>query len=1082
MQRKLFINGLLLIILILVPYLTQGKEIITLDQSDVGFVQSLTSTSGPFADMRSIEDKGFPMLPTISYKYYITSDIVVSGITILKTVKEHIPGSYDIPPFQNELDLDMLDTNMPRNEVVYSSSAPYPAVPIEFAGIGFKRGHQIATVVVYPYEYIPATKELYFYSSLEFEFIYDSLNQTPAHYKRLDNGTIETIKNVVANDYDVPETYDYFQTAKAAHSMTIDSIPCVIITNLQMQPAFEEYAWWKTICGNRTEVMRVDVIDMLYPGDSIQIKIRNFIRDYYETKYTDYFLLGGDVDIIPGMFVDSQNDKVLTDLYYSNLDSTWNDDGDSLFGECEWRGDTVDYEPEVYVGRIPCNTFSEAQAVIDKLMTYQTDTSMTDYQTKILFISSGLRNEGDALSFNQDLDSLLSVEFTPTYCDMLPGDSVISEMENGYGIMVNYSHAQHPDNFLTDYIVGYGAVDPVYANEFDSLNTDGQYSIFFNNTCKNVKLDDTDYECLSRRFMLSPEGGGVGYIGSTYIEWSFSYRGLHKYMFGQIFDSNKTQICKVMTDAKAKLWTPRYNHTDDIYRYGMFAYMYLGDPQLEMWTEQPRKLRLYLSVDTVIAETTANISVIVIDEYDEPVSDALICLTKGYDGVYELAYTGDYGEVAFDNIYFPSAGTATVAARKSNCFPIVDSIEVISGGGGCPMLYVQNGTDYQFINNILAQSEDLSLPVGNYADYYPIYSIPLLDDNSIKIRIQEGGKEKSYFDQLALKYIYYPIDKQVAYTNKGEFKYISDNYLMPISAVTDKDEDVLDQIKAFDDYQYSSTLPGSIVVKYKCPDGIGKIGSEGGGGIEPPPGGKNPSKILADEVLNKNVVVSILDEVESWQTVDTHYPRVMKTGRFTDLSDYWSGSELTVKIEWNSDISIDCLPYILFEGDGIEQFEVSLSSAVHSVKGDLSAEAAAADNSELTLSPGEYIDFEFDGIPYLCQNRIAAVLKAVGRYEQITDEGTSGDGFAFDQNYPNPFNPATTFSFSLPVSADVNLSIFNILGQKVAEVVNGNMVPGRHEVVWDGLNTQGQLTASGIYFAKFRAGTFTNIKKIMVVK
>jgi flagellar hook assembly protein FlgD len=74
--------------------------------------------------------------------------------------------------------------------------------------------------------------------------------------------------------------------------------------------------------------------------------------------------------------------------------------------------------------------------------------------------------------------------------------------------------------------------------------------------------------------------------------------------------------------------------------------------------------------------------------------------------------------------------------------------------------------------------------------------------------------------------------------------------------------------------------------------------------------------------------------------------------------------------------------------------------------------------------------------------------------------------------YPNPFNPSTTISYTIPATlsgVDINLSIYNVTGQLVAELVDGPRGAGEHAVVWNAINGQGQGVASGVYFYRFRA-------------
>ncbi len=90
--------------------------------------------------------------------------------------------------------------------------------------------------------------------------------------------------------------------------------------------------------------------------------------------------------------------------------------------------------------------------------------------------------------------------------------------------------------------------------------------------------------------------------------------------------------------------------------------------------------------------------------------------------------------------------------------------------------------------------------------------------------------------------------------------------------------------------------------------------------------------------------------------------------------------------------------------------------------------------------------------------------------------------FALHQNYPNPFNPQTVIRFDLPRQAEVELEIFNILGQRVKMLKDEEMEPGRYEVVWNSLNDGSKLVASGVYFYRLTAGDFVDSKKMLLLK
>ncbi len=90
--------------------------------------------------------------------------------------------------------------------------------------------------------------------------------------------------------------------------------------------------------------------------------------------------------------------------------------------------------------------------------------------------------------------------------------------------------------------------------------------------------------------------------------------------------------------------------------------------------------------------------------------------------------------------------------------------------------------------------------------------------------------------------------------------------------------------------------------------------------------------------------------------------------------------------------------------------------------------------------------------------------------------------FRLDQNYPNPFNPATTIYYQLPVAGAVRLEIFDVLGQRARTLVNEVRPAGAYSISWRGRDDGGHSVASGIYFYRLEAGTFTNVRKLMLLK
>lgn len=104
-----------------------------------------------------------------------------------------------------------------------------------------------------------------------------------------------------------------------------------------------------------------------------------------------------------------------------------------------------------------------------------------------------------------------------------------------------------------------------------------------------------------------------------------------------------------------------------------------------------------------------------------------------------------------------------------------------------------------------------------------------------------------------------------------------------------------------------------------------------------------------------------------------------------------------------------------------------------------------------------------------------------------TDVDANEDSFIPDdynlyQCYPNPFNARTTIVFDLPRFEQVEIEIYNILGQKVKSFNKSGMEPGRHRWIWDGTDFNNQEVSSGVYFYLLQTTNFSAFKKMLLLK
>jgi len=143
------------------------------------------------------------------------------------------------------------------------------------------------------------------------------------------------------------------------------------------------------------------------------------------------------------------------------------------------------------------------------------------------------------------------------------------------------------------------------------------------------------------------------------------------------------------------------------------------------------------------------------------------------------------------------------------------------------------------------------------------------------------------------------------------------------------------------------------------------------------------------------------------------------------------------------------------------------------------------ENLDQFLSPGGIITWSVDvtdGIDTVFTTD-ERVIFVIGKYAALAvEETTIPDEYSLNQNYPNPFNPTTRIQYSLPKAGLVQISIYTLMGQKIATLVNRNMDAGQYIITWHAMDDQGRKVPSGIYFYTLESGSYRAIKKLVLLK
>jgi len=248
----------------------------------------------------------------------------------------------------------------------------------------------------------------------------------------------------------------------------------------------------------------------------------------------------------------------------------------------------------------------------------------------------------------------------------------------------------------------------------------------------------------------------------------------------------------------------------------------------------------------------------------------------------------------------------------------------------------------------------------------------------------------------------------------------------------------------------------------------------------------------SDTEINYTVSLKVITANKSEEKLRNDY--IYLTGLLPDISFDTQGLSLDTIPKDADPFSIDMVVYN--NGDGPDNIFIYLDYRNVNVEETLALsisefELAARDSQVVTLtimpdrlepsttfySPVLYVNSERDPN----QNEFRKGLRF-----KIVDPTSIKDEISYEyhlaQNFPNPFNPSTKISFSIPQADQVRIVIYNILGNKIDEIINEFVPGGVHEVEWTGKNSEGEDVSSGVYFYSLVSGDIRIVKKMFLIK
>jgi hypothetical protein len=288
----------------------------------------------------------------------------------------------------------------------------------------------------------------------------------------------------------------------------------------------------------------------------------------------------------------------------------------------------------------------------------------------------------------------------------------------------------------------------------------------------------------------------------------------------------------------------------------------------------------------------------------------------------------------------------------------------------CPFLYVWNGEGFVNDNVILTGSEDEFSNKLSLTDYYLLSQDLKPKDDKYELEIREFENEISRIDDIKLLVIEHPPGQNIGVTPQGKVWIYSDP-VSPISCVDQDGVDHLDEILSKDEKYFTSNKSGYLIVNFgKLSSGAflkpsDQMASSGGGGTEPPPKDPACDRLASFSGFSSNIAyIDVKGENEEWQNVTMVYPRTRPVPVLVELSQYVKPNEdFKIKIRWEQAYSADHIAYYRFDDTQLAIRELPLSSATHSLEGDISAVMGGADGQRAVVSPEQTIKLSFSALP-----------------------------------------------------------------------------------------------------------------------
>ena len=640
------------------------------------------------ADCVPLGEPGMPLLPAHPAVVLLSPGETVTAIRIRPAGEQIIDGAYRVAPAQTPRPISAPGPVIatPANADVYGSDALYPAEAARQVTEQHGWGHGLAFLQVRPVAYHPLSGELRWYERITIEVetaLAPGASATDIPHLRRTPRVIDRLAAMVVN----PQDLALYEGTRAADlswlRLAPDYYPYVIVTPEQFADDFQPVADFESTRGLRARVVTVEQIAADYPGYiDIQESIRYFIIDAYETWQTEYVLLGGDHDVVEerDLYVSAGGtvDNFPGDCYYEGLDGTWNDDGDSRWGE---PGEE-DLVGEIAVGRASINTTTELANWFHKNQMYTEQPVVSDVQ-KALFVGEALDGStwgGDSMDDVADGASACgytTVGYPGSYHKerLYERDGnwskydLIDLMNDGYPTTHHLGHSN------TTYNMKMSNSDTQY---FTNDGVSSSYMFNYSQGCYAADFDNNSTDCIVEA-LVNDDHASAAFISNSRYGW-YSPGGVcgpsqhfERQLVDARYDEGITTAGWMNVDSKADcVWM-----LDPWLRWCHYELNLFGDPAMPQWGDVYGTLDLAHAGAYVIGQGDYEV---VVTAGGSPVAGATVTIYSADFGVWASAQSDAYGIALLDPGDLAPM-TLYLKGLKADYLPAEDELDAVPPDG-----------------------------------------------------------------------------------------------------------------------------------------------------------------------------------------------------------------------------------------------------------------------------------------------------------------------------------------------------------------------------------------------------------------